>query len=383
METDMTQPAYPAARAAAILTQPHFARHLAATQPDGESEPAPIPDVETIEAIVDAAFWASLRREEGYAPRISLAFAAPHQLAHPLKFERPLPLSPQSLTRVAPAVERPGIHLGIWRERDELCVWGATRNLPSFSFVLEVVTPGLLVIKHSRGSESGKFINVAVLEGDQIKVIDQRASTVPDCPALLMSLLGLESQFAPDDSASVLIQLAVSMRAHARGALLLVVPANSQVWRESILQPITYSVLPPFSALADLVHQDSGERPAGQWQDALRRAVEGIAGLSAVDGATIITDRYELLAFGAKIVRRPGWAQVGQVTVTEPIEGIAASIAEPAELGGTRHLAAAQFAQDQRDAIAMVASQDGRFTVFGWSPCAEMVHAHRIETLLL
>jgi hypothetical protein len=31
----------------------------------------------------------------------------------------------------------------------------------------------------------------------------------------------------------------------------------------------------------------------------------------------------------------------------------------------------------------LVASPDGRFTVFGWSPCERMVHAHRIETLLL
>ena len=45
--------------------------------------------------------------------------------------------------------------------------------------------------------------------------------------------------------------------------------------------------------------------------------------------------------------------------------------------------AAAQFVQDQRGAVALVASQDGRFTVFAWSPCEEMVHAHRVETLLL
>ena len=34
-------------------------------------------------------------------------------------------------------------------------------------------------------------------------------------------------------------------------------------------------------------------------------------------------------------------------------------------------------------AVALVASQDGRFTVFAWSPCEGMVHAHRVETLLL
>ena len=53
------------------------------------------------------------------------------------------------------------------------------------------------------------------------------------------------------------------------------------------------------------------------------------------------------------------------------------------ELGGTRHLSAAQFIHDQHDAVALVASQDGRFTVFAWSPCEDMVHAHRVETLLM
>jgi DNA integrity scanning protein DisA with diadenylate cyclase activity len=56
---------------------------------------------------------------------------------------------------------------------------------------------------------------------------------------------------------------------------------------------------------------------------------------------------------------------------------------EPAQFGGTRHLSAAQFVRDQRDAIALVASQDGRFTVFAWSSNEEIVHAHRIDALLL
>ena len=31
----------------------------------------------------------------------------------------------------------------------------------------------------------------------------------------------------------------------------------------------------------------------------------------------------------------------------------------------------------------LVASQDGRVTVFAWSPCDEVVYAHRLEALLL
>ena len=69
--------------------------------------------------------------------------------------------------------------------------------------------------------------------------------------------------------------------------------------------------------------------------------------------------------------------------VTEPIAGTSAEIVEPSQLGGTRHLSAAQFVYDQRDTLALVASQDGRFTIFAWSPCEDMVHAHRVDTLLL
>ena len=69
--------------------------------------------------------------------------------------------------------------------------------------------------------------------------------------------------------------------------------------------------------------------------------------------------------------------------MTEPIEGGAPQTVTPTELGGTRHLSAAQFVHDQRDAIALVASQDRQFTVFAWSPCEERVHAHRVEALLL
>ncbi len=173
------------------------------------------------------------------------------------------------------------------------------------------------------------------------------------------------------------------MRAHGRGGSLLVVPEKTDAWRESIIRPVPYSVLPPFSELADLLREQPGEGRQRLWHEALRRVVEAIAGLTAVDGATVITDRYELLAFGAKIGRRQGSPRIENVVVTEPIDGSLAEIVSPALLGGTRHLSAAQFGQDQRDAFALVASQDRRFTVFAWSPREEMVHAHRVETLLL
>jgi hypothetical protein len=221
----------------------------------------------------------------------------------------------------------------------ELRVWGTARTIPAHCFVAEVVEPGLIVVKHRRGRETAaKYVNVAVLEGDLIKVIDEQASALPDCPTLLSTLLGFESVDEWDGSVNVLVQLAVSMRAHRRGGLLIVVPAGSESWRDSIVQPISYAVSPAFSGLAHLVasgresdHVEAdlsasakatadGQVGRRQWQDSMIRAVDAVAGLTAVDGATLMTSTYEVLAFGAKITRRRGQPQVEQMTVTEPIE---------------------------------------------------------------
>jgi hypothetical protein len=379
----MTGPPYPAARAVAPRVYEHFVRHVADAQQRGHAGVATPPDAETIEALIDAAFWASLRREENFVPTISLAFLTPEEAPYPLRFERAIPLEPGRLSKLAPAVERAGIHLGVCRLGDALSVWGTVRTIPPLCMVVEVAAPGLLVIKHHRGGEAGKFVNVAVLEGDQVKVVDEKASSLPDCPPLLTSLLGFDSPASWIDSVNVLVQLAVSMRAHHRGGILLVVPDATDAWQESIVKPIPYAVSPPFDVLGRLNRASTARKRARAWQDAVTRVVDVIAGLTAVDGATIMTSTYDLLAFGAKIARRKGSPQVEQVTVTEPVEGSVAAVMHPTQLGGTRHLSAAQFVHDQHDAVVLVASQDGHFTVFAWSPCEGMVHGHRVEALLL
>jgi hypothetical protein len=378
------EPTYLAARAVAPTIEAHFGQHIATARQRGEEELAPEPDTTTIEAIIDATFWASLRREEGRSPKISLAFFPHEQVPQPLIFERPLPVTPAILTKLGPAVERPGIHLGVWRDGDgELHIWGATRKVPSLCFVLEVIEPGLLVIKHRRMDGFGKFANVAVLKGDQVKIVDEQGASLPDCPPLRKALMPFTSPNSWEHKFNLLVQLAASMRAHEHGGTLLVAPTGTETWRQSIVHPILYSVTPPFSALTELMRQEVNDANEVALLAAVRRAVDTVAGLTAVDGATIINDQYEVLAYGAKIRRPEGSPPVEQMVVTEPIVGDQPVVVPPAQDGGTRHLSAAQFVLDQRDALALVASQDGRFTVFAWSPCEQMVHAHRVDTLLL
>src|SRR5947209_11571586 len=377
------EPTYQAARAVAAMVEAHFARHVAEARLRDELELAHAPDARAIETIIDATFWASFRPEEGRFPKISLAFLPPEQAGHPLQFEDRLPLTPAILTKLAPAVERPGIHLGVWHDAGELYVWGATRQIPSLGFVLEDVEPGLLVIKHRRIDGFGKFANVAILKGEQTKIVDEQGTSLPDCPDLLKSLLAFTSPSTWDDSVNVLVQLAASMRAHGHGGTLLVVPTGTSQWRESIVHPLIYSVAASSSQLGDLLRKGSSPANENEWQASLSNAVETVAGLTAVDGATVVSDEYEVLAFGAKIKRASGTEQVEQMVLTEPVVGNAAVIVPPVQHGGTRHLSAAQFIHDQRDSLALVASQDGRFTVFAWSPCEEMVHAHRVDVLLM
>src|SRR2546423_12028056 len=119
------KPTYQAARAVAAIVEAHFARHLAEARHRDERKLAHAPDAQAIETIIDATFWASFRPEEGRFPKISLAFLPPEQASNALKFEERLPLTPAIFKKLAPAVERPGIHLGVWHDGDALYFWEA------------------------------------------------------------------------------------------------------------------------------------------------------------------------------------------------------------------------------------------------------------------
>jgi hypothetical protein len=377
------QPTYQAATKVAQAVKDHFTGHIAAARAGGEQSLATAPDTDVIEQLIDVAFWTSLRKEEGNSPRISIAYLSPRQAEKALLFETALPFNADTITKLAPGVERAGIHIGVWQKDGELIIWGTTITIPNFCFVLDVSEPGLLVIKHRRVFGLGKYTNVAVLKGDDVRVIDEFSATLIDCPPIVTSLLGYSSPASWNDSVNVLIQMAVSMRAHRHGGTLLVVPSKTDDWKQSIIHPLHYGLQKPFSGLADLIINEDSEKSDIFWKSSLSREVDNLAGLTAVDGAMVITDCHQLLTFGCKIVMREGSTRVRQMCLIEPIIGGKPQFIHPAQNGGTRHLSAAQFVHDQHDATALVASQDGQFTIFNWSPHHDMVQAYRIDTLLL
>ena len=374
---------YQAALSASQRLETHFNILISDALTKGEQKIAAKPSKEVIEQIINVAFWASLRKEEGHSPKISISFVSPEEVEKPLLFGVKLPFNNDSLTKLAPGIERAGVHLGVWEENGQLFIWGTTLNIPDYCFVLDVSEPGLLVIKHRRLRGFGKYSNVAVLNGDEIKFIDQSCGSLPDSPPIVTALLDVDAPCSWNDGVNVLIQLAVSMKSHGHGGILLVVPPNSTEWRKSIVHPLNYPVFPSFGSLAHLMLEPNRENNITQWRNNLKQEVDNIGGLTAVDGATVISRDFNVFTFGAKITRKGNNDAISNIQYVEPIIGGEAKEKHAGEIGGTRHLSAAQFIYDQRDALAMVASQDGYFTIFSYSKVVDKVQAHRIDTLLI
>ena len=187
MSVVMDGTTYRPGRAIAKKVHEYLANHREQIRETSREKAASVASAEAIEAVIGAAFRASLRREEGYIPRLSLAILAPEEAVQSLVFEEALPLTPDSLARLSPAVARSGIHVAVWNLRDELYAWGTVRSIPISCCVIEVAAPGLLVIKYRPSAQSRKFVNVAVLDGDHVKIVDDRASARADCPPVVRS----------------------------------------------------------------------------------------------------------------------------------------------------------------------------------------------------
>src|SRR5690349_8099179 len=89
----------------------YFAGQQSAARGRSTREDAAVPPPAHVARMLTAAFWASLHREEGWPTRLSLAYFAEGNRECSFSFSKPLPLAPKHLAKVAPAVERSGIHL--------------------------------------------------------------------------------------------------------------------------------------------------------------------------------------------------------------------------------------------------------------------------------
>ncbi len=102
-----------------------------------------------------------------------------------------------------------------------------------------------------------------------------------------------------------------------------------------------------------------------------------IAGLAVVDGAVLMTTRFEVLGFGGEIAC--DHADVPVVARALDIEGARVE-AERVEGVGTRHRSAFRFCHEVRDALAIVISQDMDVRFVKWKDGAVTYWDHHAST---
>jgi DisA bacterial checkpoint controller nucleotide-binding len=98
-----------------------------------------------------------------------------------------------------------------------------------------------------------------------------------------------------------------------------------------------------------------------------------LAALGDVDGAVVLTDRFELLGFGAEITG--SLPEIGSVHRALDLEGTAHQVV-PIDSVGTRHRSAYRLCALERDALAIVVSHDGAAQFVTWRDGAPTYWEH-------
>jgi hypothetical protein len=196
--------------------------------------------------------------------------------------------------------------------------------------------------------------------------------------------------------------LSRGMADHHRGGSILLVDARDESWRSAV--DFNYEFSKPAEYLFALVRdwekwqekwsrrQDRKQKgqkrpaselrflPASKQQDKLDKAIKLVGGLTAVAGAMVMTSDLKVLGYGAKLQPAAKKVKIREwIPWRESPEGAT----DLQGIGGTRHQSATRFVSQCPRTLVLVASQDGRFTIFCSDEVGEDVLALRAELLLL
>lgn len=333
---------------------------------------------------------------------------------HCLTLAQSRPLNPLEVRRLSPAADFYRSLLGVsWSEREGLRIWGilhsGTRWLQNFyggrgrpqalppALVLSVTAPGRLTVGF--GSQVIARLEGGQLTGPSVNVFDahwlrdafqgvreeiwtlhreERGQAVPPWAPLDVDLIRALAQ-------QLIRRMISALRTAQHGATIIILPetmtaeccgANGFInlkYRfeggESRLR-FRSLILRLLRRLAELGGAGADPARTVGWLDyaltndeKLSALDEGmiemsrlIAGCAEVDGAVVLTKRFELLGFGGEIAGM--LPDVAAVRQARDLEGLEAE-EESTESVGTRHRSTYRLCRALPDAVAIVVSQDG------------------------
>ena len=387
----------------------------------------PLPPRPLLEQILSTAFQASLLRDEERPVTLRLLLADPAELPAwggppsgllRLAFDHPRFFTVDELRRLSPAAKYHRALVGLQLGADEqLEIWGIAQSGPRWlqstqggravdaplpdRLVVRVTGPGRLFV--ARGSETIAGLYGGRLSDGAMDVFDSR--WLPDrfdrTRAEIADLHREATRAAPawgavDPDVTRMIaqqlvkRIVANIRSTHHGGMVILLPPDCA---DGIAQGrhlhLKYALrdeeprrryrtllLAVMRVLAqDAAHVPSGE-PAGwsayrRWNspelaaldEAIFEMAHLIASLAGVDGAVVLTKRFELLGFGGEII-----GDLPDVTTVERALDLEATLREPevVDAMGTRHRSAYRLCARFPEALVIVISQDGGVRFVSW-----------------
>jgi hypothetical protein len=357
----------------------------------------------------------------------------------PLVFEHPVPYTPQELRRLACAAKYHRALVGVRPEEGgrRFVVWGVVQSGPGWiqmaqggrgpapappasSLVIRIIGPGRLAI--GRGATTLAELRGGVVGGPGLDVFRSKwlKALFADARAELMALHAEArgraetagerwAELGPDayklvSQAMVRRLVAATVAAHHGGTVVFLPPEQADVavrgkgplhlkyafgdgearrrYRRIILSLMRCIAR---AGGASGVMRVDGETYEGlhdpelaPLQDAIFEMSQLVAALTEVDGAVVMTKRYELLGFGAEIAG--DLPDVQHVARALDLEG-EDTVPEPLLADGTRHRSAYRLCSLFPDALAVVISQDGNVRFVTTHRGAVTFWEHAVEAL--
>jgi hypothetical protein len=372
------------------------------------AEALPLP--QGLEALLGIAYHASFLRDEERPVVCRVLFVAPSELPTntgppvgllPLVFETARAYAEHELRRLSAAADTHRAFVGVCEESSQLRIWGVVQSGPRWlqvaqggraeeppvppALVVRVVRPGHLLvgcggrtIAELRGGQlSDAPLDVFQSQWlparfEQARALMASEHTEMASPALdPTSAAALTGYFAQQ----MVKRVIATIRASRHGGAIVLVPPSTLA--EGHLQ-LKYAiaegpargrfrmlVLEMLEAIARLAASANGppfELYRASTVPRIAELDEGlfelghlVASLAMVDGAVVVTKRFEVLGFGAEIGALPTVAEVRRAT---DLEGDR-YLVEPVDAVGTRHRSAYRLCAESPETVAIVVSQDG------------------------
>ena len=411
-------PRIPVSNVTKIFHYPADLEALVVAQWPRDLPPDPLGD--SRRAVLVVAYHASMLRDEGRPVRARIALASATQLCEApthagplvLRLDRSRPFDVDEVRRIAVAAPFETTLVAVEPdEHGELRIWGIISTgaqwlAPTWGGRIHVPLELAGTIVHVRGPaqiavHAGDTF-VAGLEGGRLVTLRTDVFTSSWMPELFAAVrAGLVERHAAgakpvldEPLVSTISQQTIRrslwlMREASHGGTILFVEPDAApalfgsvlrakyLFAEGAAQTRYRSLLLAVDAIAR-AQRDGGTRVPRDFlsrdeldttEAAIFELSRTIASLSAVDGAVVLSKRFELLAFGVEIVgvapladHADGVVRVHRALDTEGEE----TVEDDEENVGTRHRAAYRFVQAHPRGLAIVVSQDGsiRFVAY-------------------